>query len=93
MRGRLAFTGYLLASFVAGFFFCGYLAQQIILVTVSEPGEYNIGITGRHLFPMGLSADRDRTIECEFISDYYGDYFARFRQGSLPPCSVTVLPR
>ena len=93
MRGRLAFTGYLFASFVAGFLLSAYLAAQTIWVTVSEPGEYTIGVYGRHLIATGISADRERRIECEFVPDYYGDYSARYVQGSVPPCSVTLLPR
>ena len=92
MRGRLAFIGYLFASFVAGFWLCAYLVAQTILVTVSEPGEYTISRAGNVFFAIGRSTDRERRIECEFVSDYE-DFHARLRQSSLPPCSVTILPR
>ena len=89
MRGRLAFTGYLFAAFVAGAFFCAYMTPSPMMVTISEPGDYTISIHGRVVMAFGFSADKERWIACEVFSK--GEDAARIRQGTFPPCSVTIL--
>ena len=89
MRGRLAFTGYLFAAFVAGAFFCAYMTPSPMMVTVSEPGDYTISIHGRTVIAHGMSAGMERRIACEIFRQ--GEDVARIRQGTFPPCSVTIL--